>query len=232
MEGEGRLLKEASLSLQTSHSLRELPPRAPAFSWQRVVSFRMVRVLLGEVFVVWGGTEFWQSAAVAPVWCVGCVRFCKRCASADLSPLISRLRRQLPPEGKPSRNPFGFHNEINKVRRSRSFCVWGAVGYNALHERRALYCRERPMCRSVSIECNLVTCRSALCYGRRRLIPPHPSPTATPSPSKGKASIGSANYYIESASNFNPSINILQKTGLLFKKQVQMKKVTHHSLPL
>ena len=178
MEGEGRLLKEASLSLQTSHTLRELPPRAPAFSWQRVVSFRMVRVLLGEVFVVWGGTEFWQSAA------------------------------------------------------SRSFCVWGAVGYNALHERRALYCRERPMCRSVSIECNLVTCRSALCYGRRRLIPPHPSPTATPSPSKGKASIGSANYYIESASNFNPSINILQKTGLLFKKQVQMKKVTHHSLPL
>ena len=192
----------------------------------------MVRVLSGEVFVVWGGTEFWQSAAVAPVWCVGCVRFCKRCASADLSPLISRLRRQLPPEGKPSRNPFGFHNEINKVRRSRSFCVWGAVGYNALHERRALYCRERPMCRSVSIECNLVTCRSALCYGRRRLIPPHPSPTATPSPSKGKASIGSANYYLESASNFNPSINILQKTGLLFKKQVQMKKVTHHSLPL
>ena len=162
----------------------------------------------------------------------GGVRFCKCCASADLSPLISRLRRQLPPEGKPSRNPFGFHNEINKVRRSRSFCVWGAVGYNALHERRALYCRERPMCRSVSIECNLVTCRSALCYGRRRLIPPHPSPTATPSPSKGKASIGSANYYIESASNFNPSINILQKTGLLFKKQVQMKKVTHHSLPL
>ena len=169
MEGEGRLLKEASLSLQTSHTLRELPPRAPAFSWQRVVSFRMVRVLLGEAFVVWGGTEFWQSAAVAPVWCVGCVRFCKRCASADLSPLISRLRRQLPPEGKPSRNPFGFHNEINKVRRSRSFCVWDAVGYNALHERRALYCRERPMCRSVSIECNLVTCRSALCYGRRRM---------------------------------------------------------------
>ena len=85
----------------------------------------------------------------------GGVRFCKCCASAGLSPLISRLRRQLPPEGKPSRNPFGFHNEINKVRRSRSFCVWGAVGYNALHERRALYCRERPVCRSVSIGCNL-----------------------------------------------------------------------------
>ena len=84
-----------------------------------------------------------------------------------LIPPHQSLSRQLPPEGKPSRNPFGFHNEISKVRRSRSFCVWGAVGYNALHERRALYCRERPMCRSVSIECNLVTCRSALCYGRR-----------------------------------------------------------------
>ena len=50
MEGESPLLKEGALSLQTSLTHRELPPRAPAFSWQRVVSFRMVRVLLGEVF--------------------------------------------------------------------------------------------------------------------------------------------------------------------------------------
>ena len=110
-----------------------------------------------------------------------------------------------------------------------------------------------------------VTCRSVLCYGRRRLIPPssvaygdkllavffpprgslfnipfvlhskamsgsistrpHPSPTATPSPSKGKASIGSANYYIESASNFNPSKNILQKAR-------PDERVAHRSLPL
>ena len=53
---------------------------------------------------------------------------------------------------------------------------------------------------------------------------PHPSPSAPPSPSKGKASVGSANY-IESASNFNPSKNILQKAR-------PDERVTHHSLPL
>ena len=60
---------------------------------------------------------------------------------------------------------------------------------------------------------------------------PHPSPSAPPSPSKGKASVGSANY-IESASNFNPSINILQKNKFTLKEVSQNKKVTHHSLPL
>ena len=60
---------------------------------------------------------------------------------------------------------------------------------------------------------------------------PHPSPSAPPSPSKGKASVGSANY-IESASNFNPSINILQKNKFTLKEVSQNEKVTHHSLPL
>ena len=60
---------------------------------------------------------------------------------------------------------------------------------------------------------------------------PHPSPSAPPSPSKGKASVGSANY-IESASNFNPSINILQKNKFTLKEASQNEKVTHHSLPL
>ena len=59
MEGEGRLLKEASLSLQTSHTLRELPPRAPALTWQRVVSLCMMRVLSGEVFSFWE-VEIWS----------------------------------------------------------------------------------------------------------------------------------------------------------------------------
>ena len=62
-------------------------------------------------------------------------------------------------------------------------------------------------------------------------IRPHPSPSAPPSPSKGKASVGSANY-IESASNFNPSINILQKNKFTLKEVSQNEKVTHHSLPL
>ena len=50
LEGESPLLKEGALSLQTSLTHRELPPRAPAFSWQRVVSLCMARVLLGEAF--------------------------------------------------------------------------------------------------------------------------------------------------------------------------------------
>ena len=57
LEGEGCLLKEASLSPQTSHSLRELPPRAPALTWQRVVSLCMMRVLSGEVFCRFGEVE-------------------------------------------------------------------------------------------------------------------------------------------------------------------------------
>ena len=54
MEGEGHLLKEAPLSLQTSHTLRELPPSAPARAGRKVVSFCMGRVRLGEVWgLIW-----------------------------------------------------------------------------------------------------------------------------------------------------------------------------------
>ena len=51
------------------------------------------------------------------------------------------------------------------------------------------------------------------------------------SPRGGKPSVGSASY-IESASNFNPSINILQKNKFTLKEVSQNEKVTHHSLPL
>ena len=44
---------EGALSLQTSLSHRELPPSAPAFTWQRFDSFCFERVLSGEVFVFW-----------------------------------------------------------------------------------------------------------------------------------------------------------------------------------
>ena len=50
-------------------------------------------------------------------------------------------------------------------------------------------------------------------------------------PPEGKPSVGSASY-IESASNFNPSINILQKNKFTLKEVSQNEKVTHHSLPL
>ena len=162
-------MKEASLSLQTSHTLRELPPRAPAFSWQRVVSFRIVRVHLGKVFVVWGGAEFWQSAAVAPVWCVGCVRFCKRCASADLSPLISRCRDSFPPRGSLLEILSVFTTRLTKCGgRARFVCgvrsgitPYTSAGHSIVGNDSCV----------VPLQLN-VTCRSVLCYGRRRLIPP------------------------------------------------------------
>ena len=56
-------MKDGALPLQTSLSHRELPPRAPACTWQRFVSLCTVRVLSGEVFVAWGGTDLLQSAA-------------------------------------------------------------------------------------------------------------------------------------------------------------------------
>ena len=106
MEGESPLLKDGALSLQTSHSHRELPPRAPACTGQRFVLLCTVRVLLGEVFCVSGGRDFLRRAAVALVWWMGRVARVSF-ISADLSPLISRLRAKLlavffPPEGKPS----------------------------------------------------------------------------------------------------------------------------------
>ena len=56
-------LKDGALSLQTSLSHRELPPRAPACTWQRFVLLCTVRVLLGEVFCVSGGRDFLRRAA-------------------------------------------------------------------------------------------------------------------------------------------------------------------------
>ena len=67
LEGEGPLLKDGSLSLQTSLFLRELPPSAPAHAERRVVSLCLERVRLGEVFVVLGGIDFLQGAAIAPI---------------------------------------------------------------------------------------------------------------------------------------------------------------------
>ena len=52
-------------------------------------------------FWVWTGGDFFESAASHLIG-EGGMRFCKCCVGKDLSPLISRLRRQLPPEGKPS----------------------------------------------------------------------------------------------------------------------------------
>ena len=70
MEGEELLLKEAPLSLQTSHTLRELPPSAPAPNKTKQLFALPGRVLLGEVWgLVWEVGAV-KSAAIAFVWWV------------------------------------------------------------------------------------------------------------------------------------------------------------------
>ena len=57
MEAQEPLFRRGVPTLQTSLTSRELPPRAPACTWQRFVLLCTVRVLLGEVFLlVW---EVW-----------------------------------------------------------------------------------------------------------------------------------------------------------------------------
>ena len=58
MGGESPLLKEGALSLQTSHSLRELPPRAPAHAERKFDSLCLARVLSGEVLLFRAGGDF------------------------------------------------------------------------------------------------------------------------------------------------------------------------------
>ncbi len=99
------------------HSLRELPPRAPAFSWQRVVSFRMVRVLLGESFCRLG-----RHRVLAKCGCRAC--------------LVCGVRSDITPYTSAGHSIVG-----------NDPCV-------------------------VPVQLN-VTCRSVLCYGRRRLILPY-----------------------------------------------------------
>ena len=75
-EGESNAAKPLSadfasqnrrFSLQTSLILPELPPTAPALAWKKFVSLCMVRVLFGEVFVVWRGADALYGAASRPI---------------------------------------------------------------------------------------------------------------------------------------------------------------------
>ena len=65
LEAQEPLFRRGVPTLQTSLTSRELPPTAPALAWQKFVSLCMVRVLLGEVFVVWRGADRKKSAAIA-----------------------------------------------------------------------------------------------------------------------------------------------------------------------
>ena len=148
-------LSERGLSPSKPPSLTEnFPQEHPPFHGKELFRFAWRGCFWGKFFGWIGRREFFAECGFALFWWAG-EQGSVNIARAEIDPPSSVAVATASPEGKPSRNPFGFHNEINKVRRSRSFCVWGAVGYNALHERRSLYCRERPMCRSVSIERNL-----------------------------------------------------------------------------
>ena len=91
MEGEGRLLKEASLPLQTSPTLRELPPKAPALAERRFVLLCSGRVLLGEVLGWFGRWRFF-AACVYRTRLVGEVHL-------EVMPYTSA---EIPPAGAPS----------------------------------------------------------------------------------------------------------------------------------
>ena len=67
MEGEGDLLKAVSLSLQTSHTLRELPRKTPPVHGKDFLCFAGRRGLAGKFLLVWGGVDLLQSAASHPV---------------------------------------------------------------------------------------------------------------------------------------------------------------------
>ena len=90
MEGEEHLLKEAPLSLQTSLSLRELPPRAPALAERKVVSLCSGRVLLGEVFCFGWEVIFLK------------VRLRTRFVGERRSVIMPYTSAEIPPAGAPS----------------------------------------------------------------------------------------------------------------------------------
>ena len=106
-------MKDGALSLQTSLSLRELPPSAPVCTWQRVVSLCTVRVLLGEVFC-FGREVFFLKVRLSRLFCgwgtYGVYAFCK----CRLIPPHQSLARQtacsfLPPKGKPSARFLSYY---------------------------------------------------------------------------------------------------------------------------
>ena len=97
-------MKEDSLSLQTSRSLRELPPRAPALIWRKFVSLCLGGYSWGKFFVF--GEVFLYGAAIAPVLCVG--RIWRISFAWVLYPITLR-----PPIGRDSRT-------LQKIRTSHS----------------------------------------------------------------------------------------------------------------
>jgi len=122
-------LKGGFLSLQTSLSSRNFPPRAPAYAVRSFVSLCMGRVLLGESFCRLGRWGIFAGCGFAPDWWAGCAgrvyAFCK----CRLIPPHQSLTRQLPPEGKPSfrcaniANKISGSNRITNINRRPNSCI-------------------------------------------------------------------------------------------------------------
>ena len=155
---------------------------SPPLRKRRFVSLLESGGDMGEVFVVFGRWRFFEACGFAPDWCVGCVRFCKRCASADLSPLISRLRDSFPPRGSLLEILSVFTTRLTKCGgRARFLC--GVRSDITPYTSAGLSIVGNDPC-VVPFQLK-VTCRSVLCYGRRRWIPPHQS-LSRQLPPKGK----------------------------------------------
>ena len=100
MEGESPLLKDGALSLQTSLSHRELPPRAPAFAWRKIFFALHGAGVLGGSFLLDQEVQIGYKVRLSHSFC-GCDAREERkpYVSGDLSPLISRSRDSFPPRG-------------------------------------------------------------------------------------------------------------------------------------
>ena len=114
MEGESPLLKDGALSLQTSLSYRELPPRAPAFAWlKNLFRFAWRGCSWGKFFVRSGDADRLQSAAVALFLWVRCAGRAQAIRKRRFIPPHQSLTRQLPPKGKPSLRCANIANKIS-----------------------------------------------------------------------------------------------------------------------
>ena len=138
LEGESPLLKDGALSLQTSLTHRELPPYPRLLRSDHLFRFLRVAGIWGKFFgfgrevffsecgyrarLVRGARNDMRGIAlkcgvVGNDPCVVPIREmllanlfpCDFYVSGNLSPLISRLRRQLPPKGKPFARVFSCY---------------------------------------------------------------------------------------------------------------------------
>ena len=130
MEAQRTPFRRGFSTLQTSLTLPELPPRAPAYAVRRFVSLCFGRVFLGEVFGVWaGGANSLHGAASHPICrqeAFGDYAL-RKCRDSERIPLTKRARQ--PHSAKNSYLPnqqknFPHVPAILKKRIKVSPCKW------------------------------------------------------------------------------------------------------------